>query len=198
MAAVRYASLGYEVYGFDISERNIESCHKLADLHKVADRTHFSIQKAEELAYEKDYFDIVVGLDILHHVDIPRSLDQVRRVLAPGGRAVFREWIEVPLFEAVRNSSLGQRLFPKEASFETHITEDERKLTAHDIEIIRASFADCLAQRFALSSRLRRILPDRHGTRSSRLEQFDYYLMRALPFMRNLGGECVLVLRAED
>ena len=192
--SIRLASLGYDVYGFDICERHVDMCRRLAEKYDLSELTHFSVQKAEELDYEDGFFDVVTGFDILHHVEIAPAIHETFRVLRPGGMAVFREWIEVPVFEAVRNSWLGRRLFPKDASLETHITEDEHKLTRADIKTIKELFPDCRVLRFAVCSRLRRVLPTLDTERASRLERFDNLLMKTLPATRQLGGEAVLVM----
>ena len=45
----------------------------------------------ERLTYPDNSFDMAVGFAILHHLDIPLALSQLRRVLKPGGRAFFAE-----------------------------------------------------------------------------------------------------------
>jgi 2-polyprenyl-3-methyl-5-hydroxy-6-metoxy-1,4-benzoquinol methylase len=50
-----------------------------------------SIQVAENLNYPNDFFDIVVGIDILHHVEIKLVINQCFRVLKYGGVAIFKE-----------------------------------------------------------------------------------------------------------
>jgi SAM-dependent methyltransferase len=45
---------------------------------------------AESLPFEAGAFDLVIGHAVLHHIpDLDRALAEVRRVLAPGGVAVF-------------------------------------------------------------------------------------------------------------
>ena len=95
--AVAFARLGYEVSGFDISKANIEVAEMLARQHAVAHRTHFSVGTAERLDYPSSYFDIIVGLDILHHVEIRTAMEECLRVLKPDGIAVFKEPNDVPI-----------------------------------------------------------------------------------------------------
>ena len=45
---------------------------------------------AEELPFEDDSFDLVLGHAVLHHIpDLPRAFAEMRRVLRPGGTVLF-------------------------------------------------------------------------------------------------------------
>jgi 2-polyprenyl-3-methyl-5-hydroxy-6-metoxy-1,4-benzoquinol methylase len=195
VASTRYASLGYEVHGFDICRNNVHLAQRRAERYGFADRTNFEVQIAENLDYPDDHFHVVAGIDIIHHVEIEPAMREVRRVLKPGGVGLFREWIEVPVFESVRNTALVRRFFPKEMSFEGHRTHDERKLNTGDVATIRRVFPGCRQVRFCIFSRLRRVLPIRDYSRPSRLERLDRALMRACPPLSRFGGEVVFVVR---
>ena len=121
---VRLALIGFQVSGFDISPRCIATAEQLAAAHGVSDRTHFSVQASENLEYPNDSFDVVVGIDILHHVEIAPSVNECLRVLRPGGTAYFREWVEVPAFDCVRNTPPVRFFFPNKKNYLMCITED--------------------------------------------------------------------------
>lgn len=46
---------------------------------------------AEAVGLRAASFDAVVGVSVLHHLDLPRALAEVHRVLRPGGRIAFSE-----------------------------------------------------------------------------------------------------------
>jgi len=171
VGSVIYAHLGYEVSAFDISPGNIAQAVQLADRHGVSDRTRFSTQVAERLDYPSGSFDVVVGLDVLHHVEIGPAVAECMRVLKPGGVAVFREWVVAPYFDAVRNTRLVRRLFPNDptSSKDQHITDDERKLTDDDLSVIRGLCDTLAVDRFFLLARLDRYLGRWAGAGPSRL-----------------------------
>jgi 2-polyprenyl-3-methyl-5-hydroxy-6-metoxy-1,4-benzoquinol methylase len=194
--SIVFAHFGYEVSGFDISEGNIRAAQALAERYSVADRTHFQVSTAEQLDYPSSFFDLIVGIDILHHVDIRRAVPECLRVLKPGGVAIFKEPIEVPMFDRLRNTRLGRALRPKDVSFDRHITEDERKLTASDLARIKAA---CHAEerRFRFISRIETLIfGSGHAwltaTGASRLEMVDEFLLRTCPPLGVFGGNVVL------
>jgi 2-polyprenyl-3-methyl-5-hydroxy-6-metoxy-1,4-benzoquinol methylase len=67
--ALRYEKLGYEVWGFDISDDSIDNAVELAARYQLGDRSHFSVHAGENIDYPDQFFDVVVGVDVLHHVE---------------------------------------------------------------------------------------------------------------------------------
>jgi 2-polyprenyl-3-methyl-5-hydroxy-6-metoxy-1,4-benzoquinol methylase len=201
--SVLWARLGYEVFGFDVSEKNISGARLRAERYGFGGRTHFEVGVAENLSYPSEFFDVVAGIDILHHVDIPAAIRECFRVLKPGGMAVFKEPIEVPIFDRLRNTGWAKCLCPNEKSFERGITEDERKVSKRDIDQIASVFPDLETQTFRLFSRLdafSRALRVRGGETHLHfivfraLAIFDQACFTYLPFLKPLGGEIVLTL----
>lgn len=187
------SKVGYEVFGFDLSPNNIAIAKRLATEYKITERTHFQVCVAEKLDYPTDYFDVLVGADILHHVEITQAVSECSRVLKKGGVAIFHEPVRVPIFDIVRESKVGRWLVPKEASLERQVTQDERKLTITDIEVIKRIGVNSSTQRFLLFSRLDRFITISKG--SSFLEQVDFYLFKMFPVLNQFGGVAIIVLR---
>lgn len=78
---------------FDISGRMLQAAR--AFLTAIANergcRLAFQQMAAEQLGYRPESVDAIFGVSILHHLDIPLALNEIKRVLKPGGRAVFVE-----------------------------------------------------------------------------------------------------------
>ena len=194
--AVLFAKVGFQVSGVDISPGNVAFAAELAGRYGLSHQTSFTTGVSERLPYDDETFDVTVGVDILHHVDIERSIKECLRVLKPGGRAYFKEPMEVPLFDGLRNTQVGKWLVPKAASLERHITEDERKLTPDDLLAIKGVCPDMSVQRFRLFSRLdafNKQLATSGGP--SPIEKLDEQIFRRLPFTRQFGGDLVIHLR---
>lgn len=197
VGGVTFARLGYRVEGFDISPGNIAVAEHLATRHGLADRCHFITMTAERLAYPDNHFDVIVGMDILHHVDVAKVMTEVHRVLKPGGVAIFKEPIRVPVLDTIRESRLLLKLAPTETSFDkhVHITDDERKLTGDDLKLLSGCFSEVRTQRFSLLLRLYRIIPRRWFNLVWKLQRLDYEMMRLFPPLRRLGDVCVFTCR---
>lgn len=118
--------LGATVEGIDISKAYVDLCFKACRERGFDEkRFNFQVMDAHKLDFADNSFDFVVGNGILHHLDYPTALAEIRRVLKPGGRAIFQE----PL---AGNPLLGllRKLTPKAR------TEDERPFTAADLKTI--------------------------------------------------------------
>ena len=196
ISSVRFAKIGYDVSGFDISENNIDVGGKLAKKYGLDHQIKLSLQIAEQLNYPSNHFDIIIGFDILHHVDIKKAIPECLRVLKSNGIAIFREPVEVPLLDYVRNTKIVKYIAPNEKNFTPgiHITDDERKLMKSDIDIIRNIFNDTQEVRFTFISRFDRFLRKYYGRRSSPLEIIDYVIFKLLPITKSLGGDAVFLL----
>lgn len=193
--SVLLSKIGYEVFGFDICPNNIEIAKRLASKYELAERTHFQVGVAEKLDYRGDYFDVVMGTDILHHVEISHALSECSRVLKKGGIAIFHEPVRVPMFDTLRETRLGRWLVPKEVSLEHHITEDERKLSPGDLELIRSSGLDCSVQPFLFLSRLEKFV--RISGAPAFLEKLDFQLFKLVPSLKRFGGVVIIMLAKE-
>lgn len=81
-----FAAAGSELYGIDLTERAIE--HTRARLAHAGLRSTLAVGDAEALPYPDGFFDLVYSWGVLHHSPSPeRALDEVWRVLRPGGTA---------------------------------------------------------------------------------------------------------------
>lgn len=189
-ASMLYAKAGFAVEGFDISAANVALSEESAKVCGFADRCKFRRMSAEHLEYEDASLDVVVGIDVLHHVEIASAIREIHRVLRGDGVAIFKEPVHVALLD-----DLVRKAHPRKKSFspEHHITEDERKLSPDDLAIIRSSFQSMEMRRFGLTSRLSRFLPWGQRLRPY-LQRLDAILLR-LPLLRQLGDEVVIVCR---
>lgn len=117
------------VTGFDLSAAQIERARAEVERRGLSDRADLFVGDAHDTGLPDGEFDLVVGVAILHHLDLARALAEIRRVLKPGGTAVFME----PMFHnpILR---LGRLLTPSAR------TQDEHPLTAADWRLCASMF----------------------------------------------------------
>ncbi len=84
-------------------------------------RARRAVMDVEYLGLREGAFDVVLGVSVLHHVQLARTLIEVRRVLRPGGRIAFSEPNMLnPLVAVQQNSRVLKRLVggtPHETAF---------------------------------------------------------------------------------
>ncbi len=178
--------------GVDVSVGMLELAAKRAATNGVADRVTLVASPIESLDLPDGSFDVVFANQVLHHLDLPRAMPNIRRLLAPGGQAIF---VEPVLFvpewmRSVRYSRPVTRFFPSRAD-----TPDERSLDLTDIKAIRSVFDRSELREFQFLTRLQNFV---HLSDAwfARLERYDRVLLRRVPPTRRWCRYVVLVLHA--
>lgn len=108
---------GARYTGLDIAAGPVEMSHNRANILQVEAN---AVQgSAKEIPFPDDSFDFVVSIGCLHHTgDLPKALNEVHRVLRPGGSAhimvynalSYRQIFEKPLASARRYFSSENKL----------------------------------------------------------------------------------------
>src|SRR5215510_15621794 len=99
--SIYFAKLGARVTGIDISEVGVASLRKRAAHHRL-EVTALEM-RADPTSFKDASFDRIHGLGILHHIGIEPGLEEVKRLLRPGGTGVFLEPIgDSPTVEAIK------------------------------------------------------------------------------------------------
>jgi 2-polyprenyl-3-methyl-5-hydroxy-6-metoxy-1,4-benzoquinol methylase len=106
--AIRLALLGAEVYGCDIAPEAIDIA--LTRAYRARCCIDFRAMAAEALDYPDGFFDGVVLVDILHHVDLPAALAEIARVLVPGGQVIGNELYTHSTAQRIRESAVVSNL----------------------------------------------------------------------------------------
>ncbi|MFC1631623.1 class I SAM-dependent methyltransferase [Candidatus Omnitrophota bacterium] len=87
MPGIILASLGLEkLYGIDIQEAGILSCQKLLKKLPNLNNLQFELGDGMRIKYPDSFFEAVVANDVFSHVlNLDLFLDEIKRVLKPGG-----------------------------------------------------------------------------------------------------------------
>jgi SAM-dependent methyltransferase len=179
MASVVLARRGATVTALDLSPGYLAEARRRALANDVS--VEFVQADGERLPFADASFDRVWGNAILHHLDLRAAARELRRVLAPGGLAVFCEpWGDNPLLAWAR-----RRLpYPGKQR-----TPDEQPLRGRRLPALREVFPRLEVEGFQLLSMVRRVL--RPGRLVSGLEWCDRRLLRLAPW---LGRFCRYVV----
>ncbi len=147
MASVVFARHGATVTGFDLSPGYLAEAARRAEANRV--RVTYLQADGERLPFADGSFDRVWGNAILHHLNLRRAGLELKRVLRPGGVAVFCEpWGENPLL------TLGRRHLPYHGK---QRTSDEEPLRTRDLAPLRHIFDEMSVQSYQLLSMVRRV-----------------------------------------
>ena len=161
-----------EVYCINISEKELATGAKRAEGLRL--KPHFVVMDAHALDFPANHFDLVCGLGVLHHLDLDVALEEIARVLRPGGVFMFSEPLDNnPVGRVVRRLTPSAR------------TEDERPLRHEHLAMIQRLF-DCefhYEQAFAVPAGIASALllrgPDNRLMRAA--HRIDAAVLRSLP-----------------
>ncbi|NGO68922.1 SAM-dependent methyltransferase [Streptomyces boncukensis] len=94
--ALRVASsTGAAVLGVTISEQQVRQATELAEAAQMSGQVSFAYADAMDLPFESGSFDAVLAFESIVHMDRPKALREMARVLAPGGRLVLTDTFPV-------------------------------------------------------------------------------------------------------
>lgn len=183
MAAVALARAGARVTAFDLSPGYVAECRARAAANGV--RVACATADGEALPFPDASFDCVWGNAILHHLDLARAGRELKRVLKPGGVAVFCEpWGGNPLL------GFARRALPYPGKDRT---PDERPLTRRALKPLRALFPVVRVTGFQLFGMVRRVWNRPRLLRA--LDALDARVLRACPALGDWCRYAVIELR---
>lgn len=114
-----FAASDADFFAIDLSPQFISR----ARFRTKGNNSKFCACDAERLCFGNCYFEAVVGISILHHLDVPAVLSEIARVLRDGGTIVFTEpnmlnpqiliQKNVPIIKRLAGDSPDERAFTK-------------------------------------------------------------------------------------
>jgi len=188
--AIQFARMGALVYAIDISAAMVKATERLAKECGLSDKVLARQMSAEKLEFPDEMFDLVAGHSILHHTDLSLTRYEVRRVLKPGGRAVFLEPLgHNPLI------NLFRRLTPQRR------TRTECPLLFRDIEFFLEPFTQSTHYEFYLFALAAFALLPLGSRRLFQtvvisLTYLDQFLMRIFSSLRKFAWVVIIELTA--
>lgn len=182
MAAVVLARHGARVTAFDLSRGYLQEARTRVMANSVDVR--FVQANGERLPFADYTFDRVWGNAVLHHLDLRIAVPELRRVLKPGGLAVFCEpWGGNPVLNWARN----RVPYPGKQR-----TADEEPLQRGHIRLLRKAFPNLEIRGYQLLSMARRVLQP--GRLVAGLDWCDAMLLARVPALEKYCRYVVLTL----
>jgi|EndMetStandDraft_3_1072993.scaffolds.fasta_scaffold55638_2 ubiquinone/menaquinone biosynthesis C-methylase UbiE len=104
---LRFAQGGARVTGVDLAQTSIDLARKNFELHGLATnngdgRVHLEVANGEALPFPDNSFDVVYGHGVIQYTaDARKLITEMRRVLKPGGQAIFMVYNRVSWLNAM-------------------------------------------------------------------------------------------------
>ncbi len=183
------AHCGLDVTALDISRKATEYAREMARLNGYVDRIRVDLQDIRHLDYKDESFDLITGEDALHHlIKYENCLENMYRVLKPGGVAVFIENFAFdPLIRLMR---------PVNWWIKGHA--GEYSLGTEDLRYARSVFDDVGISNHAVFYTYSRFFatPTLINRKVARfLKWMDEVLLPAFPFLKRFHSLAFLELR---
>ena len=191
--ALIFAELGATVSAFDLSLEMLALAVRKAKESGLT--ISFEQMPAEKMTYRSGTFDLVFARDILHHVDIPATMDEIVRVSKPGAIFVVDEIYSHSITDVIRRSWIVERLlYLKMKGFiyngsKPYITQDERKMSEGDIAQVSSRLSSVQCKKF-YNMVVTRLIPDTF-TPTAKLDRIALTILGSIG--RFVAGRIVLV-----
>lgn len=169
---------------FDRTRARITGIDVSPDLLEEAARRvpecRFEVADIHRLPFAEGAFDAVYGSSVLHHLELAPALQEIRRVLRPGGRCAFAEpnMLNPQVFVIKNVPAVKRRMFET-----PHETAFVRGIVARRFE--HAGFQAVRTQPFDF------LHPDVPPPIIDRVERLGLFLER-VPLMREIAGSCLI------
>lgn len=171
---IMLARRGAQVTAVDIAAASLNLTRRRAAAHQLESSVAVRLAAAETLAFPSSSFDLVVGFGLLHHADARALAPEIRRVLKPGGRALFREPLgENPLLHLIRERMPYRH---------KHRSPNEHPLTHSDIAGVGRYFCRTRQREFYLLSMISRAIGGEMSFPA--LWALDEFLLARVPLAR--------------
>jgi ubiquinone/menaquinone biosynthesis C-methylase UbiE len=146
---VRFARGGAHVTGIDLATQSISLAQSNFELHGLEGQADLRVGNGEALPFEDARFDVTYAHGVLQYThDARRMVEECRRVLAPGGLAIFMVYNRVSWLNAM-STVMGVGLEHADAPVLKKYSIPEFQRLLHGFSDIRIE-----PERFPVKSRL--------------------------------------------
>jgi len=169
---------GAKVVGLDLSPELVAIAERRVRIN--GQTAQLVVASAYATGLRGESIDVVFGEAILHHLDLESAASEIRRILRPGGYAVFAE----PIRDSATLRFL-RRLIPYQ---QPDVSPYEYPLTRKQLDDFTRGFQVSATRRFFLPpTRLARLI----GWRSQLPPKVDRWLLDAAPWVGHFAATVV-------
>ena len=172
-------------FGIDISGVRLNKAKQVVTERHI-NNVEFQYMDAMNTTFEDEMFDVVYGGGILHHLDLEKSLLEIKRILKTSGVALFYEPLGTNML-----INMYRKMTPEAR------TIDEQPLRVKDIKLIKSIFSEveikycCFLPLLAVPFRKCGIF----GVLLSALGFVDKLLLAKYSPFRWLAWQCIIALK---
>jgi 2-polyprenyl-3-methyl-5-hydroxy-6-metoxy-1,4-benzoquinol methylase len=173
---------GARTIGIDISPDLIRLAQKRLDDAQL--ESTLQVGSAYDTGLPDESVDVIYCMSLIHHLEIPRVRDEMRRVLVPGGRIILKE--------PIRFSSTYTRLRKLLPAHGEEVSDFEHPLTQEELATMTESFRVEGVRHFRLPivPLMNMVLP----SASRSLWKTDYHLLKRYPALERYATTVVMRL----
>jgi SAM-dependent methyltransferase len=190
------AGEGADVTLLDLSPVAIELALRRADVSGVAGRVKGIARDASDLScFSNNEFDLIYASAAVHHtLKYPNALDELLRVLRPGGKLVLAEtYGNNPILNSLRRLRWRLSRQPDEAG-------EEILFNDRHVNLLRSRLREVTLMPLGLLVMAKRFFRGRFTSSAVRwivasLELADTVVLKACPPLRRYCGEVVVIAR---
>lgn len=177
---VRQGAIGH---GIDISDYAIDFLNKEAEEEGL--KIDYQVMNAEAMTFKDNYFDIIYGTGILHHLELDKAFESIAKKLKKKGTAIFIEPLgHNPLINGFRNKTPDIR------------TDDEHPLLMPDFKLAKNYFNKVDIEYFYLTTLGVPLLFKKNQPKFliKFCNRLDNLLFTLMPFLRKQAWQVVVKL----
>jgi SAM-dependent methyltransferase len=187
---------GARVTGLDLSPGMVDVARERARQFRPDAQARFVATPLESNALPDESFDLVVGRWILHHSDLDVALDEIVRLLRPGGLGIFYEnQVTNPVLAFARQFMVGRFGIPRLGTIDEHpFTAADYPLfndRCRNVELIYPDF-------YVLGLFDRQVLRYRWPRVTAAIDSSEWWVWRHFPSLRHLSFHVIVRMIKEQ
>ena len=168
--------------GIDLSPDLVNVANENAKINGVAARANFIVGDAEQDVLKSDKYDVVLVLNIIHHISLDEAIRQLTRITKAGGNIIILE----PIAFSKQLQSLRDITPVKK-----NTSPDERQLDENEVKCLIRILKNIDIRYFNLFGRLARLT--NNDTIINILKNIDYIIMQRLKILRTYAGRILII-----